>query len=262
MKTAKLAIAAAFAVGTIALGQAHTVSGPQDRSVKSENSAEVRHDATADMNKDRPVTMDKSSAKLSDSQFVKEAATGGLYEIESAKLASQKLEGDWKEHAKAIEKDHKTANDELKRIAQKKDIVVPATLDAKHQQMLSDLRKSDKDQFQSTFSQQQIDAHNAAIDLFQRASTDLQDPDLKQFAQKQLPALQRHLAMLQGGQPGMAAQKQSDVTAEPAGATIKGDNTNVQRNRGAQPDPELKDRQSGYETHSNPGTDYNPDVNR
>jgi len=61
-----------------------------------------------------------STAKLSsdDTNFIKEAAQGGLMEVQLGKLAQEKAADEKvKQVGKRMEQDHSKANDELKKIA-------------------------------------------------------------------------------------------------------------------------------------------------
>jgi putative membrane protein len=43
------------------------------------------------------------------------------------------------------------------------------------------------------YAQQQVDGHQAAVDLFKKYADRGDDPDVKQFAEKTLPTIQHHL---------------------------------------------------------------------
>lgn len=157
-----------------------------------------------------------SSQKIDDKEFVKQATSGGLYEVESSKMVQDKVKDPQiKQLAKTMEQDHKQANDELKKIAKQANIDVPSSPQGQDQQMLSQLKQSQSDEQQlgQQYVQQQIQAHQKSIQLFQQAQTQVQDPQLKQFAQKTLPKLEQHLQHLQQIQ-GSGAQ--------PAGGTLQG----------------------------------------
>lgn len=271
MKSTKLALAAAFAVGTMALGQANsTTAGPQDRQsqspagMQSNQSGQSSQKSQSHAQSQSWSTSTQSDQqKLTDKDFVKKAASGGLYEVESAKLAADKVGQEHKEHVKRIEQDHKKANDQLKQIAQQKNLEMPSKVEGKHEQMLTELRNAKEDEFTKKFASQQIKAHKEAIKLYQQASRDLQDQELKQFAQEQLPKLQEHLSMIQSNHPEAMAEAEADVDinmdAQPAGAQI---DVNADAKVDTKSDPALKDNQPGHTTHENPGENLNPDVNR
>lgn len=76
----------------------------------------------------------KSAKGGSDPTFVKSAAEGGLAEVELGKLARQKAASDdVKKFGQRMVDDHSKANDQLKDVASKKDITLPADLNARDQ---------------------------------------------------------------------------------------------------------------------------------
>jgi putative membrane protein len=140
--------------------------------------------------------------QLSAQDFMKKAALSGLYEVESSRLAASKgIPQADKDFANRMVSDHTKANDELKRLAQQKQINVPTELDAAHQKKIDELRKLDGQEFARKYHDQQLKAHEEAVALFQRASQQLTDNELKAFAAKTLPALQEHLQMCKGCHP-------------------------------------------------------------
>lgn len=146
-----------------------------------------------------------SSGRATDQQgqmdaqtFVNMAASGGLYEVESSRLALEKTtDPEEKKFAQQMIDDHSKANDELKQIAQSKNLTVPSEMNEKHRTLLGALQKAQGTTLTNTYHQQQLGAHEETIALFERASQQLGDSELKSFAQKTLPKLQEHLKMLQ-----------------------------------------------------------------
>jgi putative membrane protein len=71
-------------------------------------------------------------------------------------------------------------------------VTLPSALDSEHQQMLDDLKaKSGKD-FDQSYDQMQD-----AVALFTAYAKQGDDPELKKWAAKTLPNLERHLTMAQ-----------------------------------------------------------------
>jgi len=133
-----------------------------------------------------------------DRTFVKEAAVGGLYEVQAGQIASQKASSaDVKQMAQHIVTDHTQANEQLKSIAQAKGAEVPTELDAKHQKKLDHLNKLSGAEFDREYSKMMVSDHKEDIKKFQKEADNGNDPDLKQFAASTLPALNQHLSMAQ-----------------------------------------------------------------
>ena len=74
---------------------------------------------------------------------------------------------------------------------------LPTHLDSSHQSKLDKLGGYKGDDFTSEFASQQVSAHKDAVSLFERYAKGGDNPKLKDWAGKTLPALQHHLEMAQ-----------------------------------------------------------------
>lgn len=133
--------------------------------------------------------------------FVDKAAAGGIAEIETSKLALEKSSSaDIKAFATMMITDHSKANDELAAVAKKNDIKVPdsTTLVKQAKEKILDMRE---ESFDAAYANNQVKAHEETIELFKKEADTVTDDrvtgatELKGFAQKMLPALQKHLDM-------------------------------------------------------------------
>ncbi|MFY0729890.1 DUF4142 domain-containing protein [Pseudomonas sp. NFX15] len=143
--------------------------------------------------------------------FVDKAAAGGIAEVEASRLALEKsASADIKAFANMMISDHSKANDELAALAKKNDIEVPdsTTLVKQAKEKILDMRD---ESFDAAYANNQVKAHEETIELFKKEANTVTDDrvkgavDLKGFAQKMLPALEKHLAMakkLQAAHPG------------------------------------------------------------
>ncbi len=123
--------------------------------------------------------------------FVKQAAIGDRFEVESAQIAQNKGDTSDKKFAAHMIQDHQKSYDELKTI----DPNAPDSLDATHKKMLDQLSQLNGPEFKKQFRRDQINAHKEAVSLFRRYSEKGDNPQLKGFAAKTLPELERHLQM-------------------------------------------------------------------
>jgi putative membrane protein len=130
--------------------------------------------------------------------FVKEAATSDMLEIESAKIAQQKGDADDKAFGATMEKDHTKTSTELKQIVPA-DLkgALPAGLDDASNKKLDKLRDAKNEDFASEYRPMQVSAHKDAVSLFERYAKGGDNSSLKEWAAKTLPALQHHLQMAQ-----------------------------------------------------------------
>jgi putative membrane protein len=132
-------------------------------------------------------------------QFVEKAAIGDLYEIQSSKMALEKSKNnEFQNFARHIVDDHTKSSAELKSMAQGiQGLQIPAQLDDQHKQMISQLQSASGAQFHRTYKDQQVKAHEEAVKLFENYSKSGDNTQLRQFAEKTLPALKKHLQMAQ-----------------------------------------------------------------
>jgi putative membrane protein len=154
----------------------------------------------------QPSTMQPGAVNISsqDREFVKKAASAGMFEVEAANLALQKSQDDSvKSTAQHILSDHQSANDQLRRIADTDRLTLPMQMSPEDQKKIDKLRaKSGKD-FDKTFLSTQDQAHKDAISLFQKEMSKGQDPALKSFAEQTLPTLRMHQQMVERTQHKM-----------------------------------------------------------
>jgi putative membrane protein len=139
-----------------------------------------------------------TSTKLSkdESTFVKEAAEGGMMEVQLGKLAQEKAADDKvKQFGKRMEQDHSKVNDELKKIAADKGVQLSMDLDKKHKTNVDKLTKLSGTAFDKQYINDMVSDHKEDIKKFQRVADKGKDPDLKQFASQTLPTLKEHLQL-------------------------------------------------------------------
>jgi len=139
-----------------------------------------------------------------DSQFAVEAANGGMAEVELAKLAETKAtNAKVKEFAAMMIKDHTMANEELMGIAKTKNITLPTTVGADQQTVMGDLQKKTGAEFDKGYVDAMVKDHDKDVTLFEKASKDAKDTELKSFATKTLPVLKMHQQAIKAIQDGM-----------------------------------------------------------
>jgi putative membrane protein len=113
-----------------------------------------------------------------------------------AKLAIDKAQApEVKQFARRMLADHTKANTELKRIAEKKNLPIPTQLDAEHQAQIEKLSSLSGADFDKEYMAMMVDDHKDAVELFKKQADKGSDPDLKGFAMKTLPTLERHSDM-------------------------------------------------------------------
>jgi putative membrane protein len=141
--------------------------------------------------------------------FVKEAATSDMFELQSSKLAEQNGTAQEKSFARQMITDHTKTTMALKSLVDTGKIKaeIPTTLDSSHQSKLEKLKSASGKDFSSDFDSDQVSAHKDAVSLFERYAKSGDNPELKEWAGKTLPTLQHHLEMAQDlGKPPSVGQ--------------------------------------------------------
>jgi putative membrane protein len=135
--------------------------------------------------------------RVDDKKFVKNAALGGMTEVELGKLAAQKGSSDAvKQFGQKMVDDHSKANEELKQVASNEKMDVPEALDSKHQSRIDKLSKLSGPDFDKAYLKDQEKDHKQDVNEFQSEAQAGSDPNVKQFAARTLPVIQEHLSMV------------------------------------------------------------------
>ena len=129
--------------------------------------------------------------------FVKEAATSDMLEIAAAKIAEDKGNAEEKKFAGQMVSDHTKTSSELREMVGGSAVMadIPTKLDVSSQKKLDKLRDAKPADFAGQYDPMQVSAHKDAVSLFERYSKSGDNPKLKDWAGKTLPALQHHLDM-------------------------------------------------------------------
>jgi len=139
-----------------------------------------------------------------DNDFMKEAAVGGMAEVEMGKLATTKAaSADVKKFAQMMVDDHTKANNDLKALASKKGMTLPTDLDSSHKATMDDLREQVGADFDKAYVEEMVDDHEEDVAKFEDEAKNATDPEVRAFAQKTLPTLQKHLDAIKSIQAKM-----------------------------------------------------------
>jgi putative membrane protein len=128
-----------------------------------------------------------------DRDFVREAASAGMLEVELGRYAQQNAQNQRvRNFAQMIVRDHSQANDELRAIAQRKNFTIPGTMENNHQNKLDRFRDKKGSEFDKDYMKEMVDEHEDDVDRFKKYAEEGNDPDLKEFARKTLSVLLMH----------------------------------------------------------------------
>jgi putative membrane protein len=155
-----------------------------------ENNTEVDSKKTAEDHND--AKFDKSAEK--DAQFLVDVATINLNEIQLGDLAATKgISADVKNLGQSMSAAHTKAQAELTALAQKKGITLPTSVPDEAMRDYNSLKDEDFKDFDVKYSNMMVDGHKDAISKFEKASTDSEDAEIRDWAAKMLPILREHL---------------------------------------------------------------------
>jgi putative membrane protein len=126
-------------------------------------------------------------------EFAMKAAMGSMLEVKLAQLAQQKSQSqDVKQLAQKIEQDHTQANQQLMRVAQQKNVQLPADLKGEAQETYQAFQQLEGKDFDDAYLLNNIKHHLHDVMMFQKEAQNGTDQDIKQWATQTLPKLQQH----------------------------------------------------------------------
>lgn len=129
-----------------------------------------------------------------DTDFLKKALIGGMYEVMAGDLAAVNGMNDKvKELGKTMVNDHTKVNDELKKWATAANVDIPTELDAEMQKKYNDLKAKTGADFDKAYAKMMVDDHKKDIELFKKQASAGGDQSLKTFASSTVPKLEDHL---------------------------------------------------------------------
>jgi putative membrane protein len=132
--------------------------------------------------------------KEKDAKFCMDAAEINLTEIELGKLAQNRsMNADVKNLGKMMEDGHTMKLNELRALADKKQIALPAVITKDGQEEVKKLDAKTIKEFDKLYCEMMIDAHKAAIEKFESAADKCVDNDIKIWAKSTLEDLRKHL---------------------------------------------------------------------
>ena len=170
-----LLLLAAFAIGC------NNEAGDSTDTADSANKANAENQSTP-------------GADQASSEFLVKAADGGMAEVENGQLAQEKAtNAKVKSFASMMVNDHTGANSQVKSLAAARNVQLPATVSDEHKQKKDELAKKSGAEFDRAYMDLMVSDHEKTIDLFEDASGDVKDSEVKTFADNTLPKLRMHL---------------------------------------------------------------------
>ncbi|MBA2672163.1 DUF4142 domain-containing protein [Ramlibacter sp.] len=134
-----------------------------------------------------------------DRKFIEKAAESGMFEVQVSQLAATKAtDANVKSYASMLVDHHTAANNELIQLANGKHVELAAAPPRAMRRDMEKLGKKSGAEFDRDFVRDVgMKAHEKDIRLFEKASKDVKDTQLKAWVTKTLPTLREHLAQAQ-----------------------------------------------------------------
>ena len=129
-----------------------------------------------------------------DGQFLVNAAEFNMEVISLGQLAQQRSNlKHVKDLGKMLEDAHKKSQDDLTALAKRKNISIPVSQTENGKDAYKKLNEKSGNDFGKEYSDMMVKSHKDAIALFEKASTDSNDSDIRAWATESLPILRKHL---------------------------------------------------------------------
>ena len=155
-------------------------------------------EAAEDTNEQRMEARNGTDSLEEGQEFLVEAASGGLMEVQLGEMAAQKASSaDVKAFGQMMVNDHTKANNELKGLAASKNITIPSVPGEDHQKHINEISEKTGAEFDKAYMSLMTDDHQEDVNNFEKAANNVNDADIKAFAAKTVPTLRQHLQQAQ-----------------------------------------------------------------
>jgi len=150
----------------------------------------------------------------SDSTFAKEAAQGGVAEVQLGKLAEEKgTTKQVKDFGRRMVTDHTKADDQLKGAVSGENITLPNEMTASDKATYDHLSKLSGTAFDKAYAEDMVKDHEKDVNSFQREANDGKNSSIKSFASTTLPTLREHLKLARDMNSSTSGAKNTTKTA-------------------------------------------------
>ena len=150
---------------------------------------------------------------MTDAQFAKAAAEGGMAEVKLGQLAEEKGDSQVvKDFGKRMVDDHTKIGDELKSTAAADKLTLPTELNAHDQAVYDHLSKLSGSAFDRAYARDMVHDHIADIGAFKTEVKDGKNTGIKTFASNALPTLEEHLKLARTMEHDVYPKKTASTT--------------------------------------------------
>jgi putative membrane protein len=141
--------------------------------------------------------------------FIASAALECMTEVQLGRVAMDQGDAESLRHfAHAMIDVYEKGTEDIARIATRKGLPMPDSLDAEHQQLIARMREKSGADFDLAYTGRIIDGHENAITLFKRGQR-IKDPEISALASRTLSLLEARRRRMASLLEGVASEPQS-----------------------------------------------------
>jgi putative membrane protein len=145
-----------------------------------------------------PGTPAPGQTNVQDRLFIHLMATGGMAEVDAAKMADAKAgNGPVRDFARRMLQDHGPAHDQLATLARQAQVPLPQRLDPDHVAARAQLESLSGAAFERAYLQNQLIDHQKTVQILEWEIGQGQEAGLQRYAAATLPVVMQHLQMVQ-----------------------------------------------------------------
>ena len=135
-----------------------------------------------------------ATADAGSADFLMKAADGGMAEVAAGQVAQGKAVNESvKMFAGMMVNDHTGANQQVKDLASRLQVTLPAAASEAHQKMIDETGKKEGKAFDKAYMTMMVNDHKKTIALFKESAATAGNAEVKAFIDATLPKLQVHL---------------------------------------------------------------------
>lgn len=137
---------------------------------------------------------------VADQRMMRDLAQANIAEVETGRMAQEKgASEDVKRFGAQMIEDHQKALTELQELARTKDVELPTEPDAKHKLVATGLKALSGAAFDKEYIRMVgVTDHRQTLEKLQRTQRETGDNDLRAYAAKTIPVVQKHLQHAEG----------------------------------------------------------------
>jgi len=183
----------AFFTALIPVMLAACNNSSNDSVEKADSTNKARMDNSSDTTAKTSSADNKSDDKAT-ADFLVKAMDGGIMEVDLGNIVKTKARNERvKKFGEMMIKDHTEANGKLKELAASRHVEVPSRVSNDKADMIGKLNKKDRKDFDKAYIDMMVDDHQEDIKEFEEAGNKTNDTQVKQFINRTLPVLRKHL---------------------------------------------------------------------